>query len=312
MPRTLTYGSQGPDVVQLQGKLNVKLPAVKPPLATDGIFGPKTLARVKMFQQQNTLVPDGIVGPLTWAALDRTKPGPVAVCYDACGCATAASRGAHNAIFASHAKNFRASESFTASAFSARSATSLASAAPASSEGFDIRRVTDAEKAKLEPFYGNSISYFNVFMTNKTGIDNRAFVLTIAPPGLPNMMATQYVNIGTNYTDHTLIHEFGHVWEAQHHMTSPTAYMVNALVSQGAAEAMNKIQGVTTWSAYAYANNPVRSIVLCGAEQIAQMVANGEASAIREVRAVGLFQGVPMLLSPSTPFIENHGAPGVR
>lgn len=60
------YGSNGDEVKQIQTKLknwgyysgNV-----------DGIFGSKTLAAVKLFQQKNGLSVDGIVGPQTLAAL---------------------------------------------------------------------------------------------------------------------------------------------------------------------------------------------------------------------------------------------------
>lgn len=38
-------------------------------LVVDGIFGPKTEARVKSFQRQKRLAVDGIVGPITWRAL---------------------------------------------------------------------------------------------------------------------------------------------------------------------------------------------------------------------------------------------------
>lgn len=45
------------------------LRARKHPVAVDGIFGPKTQAAVKAFQQEKGLSADGIVGPKTWPKL---------------------------------------------------------------------------------------------------------------------------------------------------------------------------------------------------------------------------------------------------
>ncbi|MDH3456493.1 MAG: peptidoglycan-binding protein [Gemmatimonadota bacterium] len=64
----LKYGSAGSAVQELQGLLN-KLPSKLPPLAVDGKFGSKTLARVKEFQGANALTVDGVVGPKTMAML---------------------------------------------------------------------------------------------------------------------------------------------------------------------------------------------------------------------------------------------------
>lgn len=74
MKPKLQYLSMGPAVSELQGKLNGLMPEVLPPLKPDGIFGDKTLARVKQFQMSRGLVPDGVVGAKTWAAIDGTAP----------------------------------------------------------------------------------------------------------------------------------------------------------------------------------------------------------------------------------------------
>jgi peptidoglycan hydrolase-like protein with peptidoglycan-binding domain len=69
MAALLTQGSTGPAVRQVQEALNKTGPSALPKLKEDGIFGPKTRARVVEFQKSRGLVPDGIVGPKTRAAL---------------------------------------------------------------------------------------------------------------------------------------------------------------------------------------------------------------------------------------------------
>jgi peptidoglycan hydrolase-like protein with peptidoglycan-binding domain len=64
----IKIGMSGPNVCDLQQMLNLKV-AEPPLLKVDGIFGPKTKARVVKFQAGNRLVADGIVGPLTSKAL---------------------------------------------------------------------------------------------------------------------------------------------------------------------------------------------------------------------------------------------------
>jgi peptidoglycan hydrolase-like protein with peptidoglycan-binding domain len=68
---TLSTGASGPEVVDLQNKLNER--GYNAGLA-DGEFGPKTEAAVKSFQGGNGLDQDGIAGPKTWAALESTRP----------------------------------------------------------------------------------------------------------------------------------------------------------------------------------------------------------------------------------------------
>ena len=70
----LRRGSSGPAVVVIQVELNriaQNYPAI-PKLATvDGIFGSRTEASVRRFQEIFDLSPDGIVGKATWYALVR-------------------------------------------------------------------------------------------------------------------------------------------------------------------------------------------------------------------------------------------------
>ncbi len=70
----LRRGSSGPDVVVLQVALNriaQSYPAIPKLPTTDGIFGSRTEATVRAFQQIFDLSPDGIVGPATWYAIVR-------------------------------------------------------------------------------------------------------------------------------------------------------------------------------------------------------------------------------------------------
>ena len=70
----LRLGSTGPNVVVIQTSLNriaQNYPAIPKIPAVDGIFGSRTEASVRAFQQIFGLSPDGIVGPATWYALVR-------------------------------------------------------------------------------------------------------------------------------------------------------------------------------------------------------------------------------------------------
>lgn len=70
----LRVGSTGPNVVVLQVALNrisQNYPAIPKIPAADGIFGSRTAASVRAFQQIFGLTPDGIVGPATWYAIVR-------------------------------------------------------------------------------------------------------------------------------------------------------------------------------------------------------------------------------------------------
>ena len=70
----LRRGSSGPSVVVVQVELNriaQNYPAIPKLASVDGIFGSRTEAAVRRFQEIFDLTPDGIVGKATWYALVR-------------------------------------------------------------------------------------------------------------------------------------------------------------------------------------------------------------------------------------------------
>lgn len=70
----LRVGSTGPNVVIVQVSLNriaQNYPAIPKIANVDGIFGSRTEASVRAFQQIFGLTPDGIVGPATWYEIVR-------------------------------------------------------------------------------------------------------------------------------------------------------------------------------------------------------------------------------------------------
>ncbi len=70
----LRRGSSGPNVIVIQRELNrisQNYPAIPRLPSVDGIFGSRTEASVRAFQQIFGLTPDGVVGPATWYELVR-------------------------------------------------------------------------------------------------------------------------------------------------------------------------------------------------------------------------------------------------
>jgi hypothetical protein len=65
--RNLGFGSQGPDVAELQRRLNKTGAHIQ----VDKIFGKLTKAAVQVFQKNHRLLVDGIVGSKTQAALNK-------------------------------------------------------------------------------------------------------------------------------------------------------------------------------------------------------------------------------------------------
>ena len=66
--QVLRVGAMGPQVVLAQHFLYQLGLLSTPP---DGMFGPRTLAAVRRFQEEHSLTVDGVVGPATWAGLEE-------------------------------------------------------------------------------------------------------------------------------------------------------------------------------------------------------------------------------------------------
>jgi peptidoglycan hydrolase-like protein with peptidoglycan-binding domain len=78
MGRLISQGAQGADVRAVQDVLNFQIRRFEP-LVVDGVFGPKTHARVVEFQRVNGLKPDGFVGPNTLGKLMEEEVVPISL-----------------------------------------------------------------------------------------------------------------------------------------------------------------------------------------------------------------------------------------
>lgn len=100
---TLSNGSRGQVVLDLQSSLT-RLGIS--PGQLDGIFGPKTDAAVRQFQQSRGIEVDGVVGPITWGELDKALGGaPPANNGGSTGAPTTGPTGSAAAIVAEAAKH---------------------------------------------------------------------------------------------------------------------------------------------------------------------------------------------------------------
>jgi hypothetical protein len=92
----LRSGSRGAAVGYLQSVLNVwagRQPVPLAPLVEDAVFGPRTLQRVRSFQQTTGIPADGVVGPQTWSRLSLVQiasPANPWFCAWLCGAVCAA------------------------------------------------------------------------------------------------------------------------------------------------------------------------------------------------------------------------------
>lgn len=285
----LSYGAVGQAVKDMQTALNKHPPTVLPLLAVDGIFGPKTLARVREFQGNNKLVVDGIVGPNTWNKLLTTEPVKIA---ERVGIDCGTHDIGNKAMGENFARQFFGSMNTPSTmAFNAPFARHTAAATQSSVN--PIRMLTEPQKNKAKLVYGNSLDFSRIFISNKTGLGGRPF--TIAFPDKNQIV--QIMNCGTfSPSDKLLIHELCHVWQSQHH-SDQFKFMGNAVICQGKAVADNTTETFVDpdillhkdhpvqfpFSAYAY--KPGLTLNKYAAEQMANAVEHREAGVRAHVKS---------------------------
>jgi hypothetical protein len=282
MPPTLTIGSTGAAVKTLQSRLNFHLPTNLAMLSVDGLFGPKTLARVKEFQNNNGLTVDGIAGPKTWGKLppfDEASAPPLT----GCDCATCDPKNAE--FVAMLGVQFAAARSSAPRAFALRGpARPMRVSFAAAPSGGPVRRLDDMQMSKVKAVYGNSIDFSTVFVTDKAGLGNRPFTMAFKD----SSETVQIINFGTFAPDDdTLIHELAHVWQSQHH-DDKFRFMVNAVDSQAGAVVANAAETLSDpdillhkdhpvqFPKSAYAYTPGLDLDQYAAEQMANGIEQGE------------------------------------
>jgi hypothetical protein len=291
MPATLYFGSTGQAVRELQEALNRRSPTSFPRLHPDGIFGAKTLARVKEFQSKAGLSVDGIVGPMTWGALESVQPSDIPPRQGIdCGTSDPGNNGLAQTIRQQFVASRRAPPT--------RPGRFLAFGQTAAFQDASnhIRLLSPAQQSKATAFFGGSLDFSRIFISNKTGLGNRPF--TMAFPDTNQIV--QIINCGTfTPSDRLLIHELTHVWQSQHH-SDQFQFMANAAGSQGQAVKDNAAEVFSDpdvllhkdhpvqfpFSAYAY--QPGRAVEEYAAEQMANAMELGEASVRSHVRSVAL------------------------
>ena len=291
MPATLSFGSRGQDVQQLQTGLNQSPPSSLSPLTADGIFGAKTLARVKEFQASRSLAVDGIVGPQTWGALQSAKPVETPP-RQGLNCGT--SDPANVSLVQSTRQQFVASRSSPTVSALRFGGFQRSSAVQTSSGPFRI--LTPAQQSKATAFFGNSLDFSRIFISNKTGLGGRPF--TAAFPD--SNQVVQIINCGTfSPSDRLLVHELTHVWQSQHH-SDQFHFMTNAVGSQGQAVKDNAAEVFSDpdvllhtdhpvqfpFSAYAF--KPGRPFEEYAAEQMANAFELGEGGVRAHIRSIAL------------------------
>jgi hypothetical protein len=316
-----------------QAQLNIAFPHAKA-LVVDGVFGPLTRARVLEFQRARRLSANAVVDSLTWGALGQVR-STITPARDSAICDNANPAHQSQASLLGNAFHGGALRALAPPLASARPAVdSPAVAAPASLTLGSLTLVPlvgSLHEATARGVYLTSLHYDRIFLSNGTGLEGRAFTLTVpvpplVVPSLPSGGFVQVLNIGTAPDRDTLIHELGHAWQSQHHAMA-AAYIANCLACQGAAVAANEVMGLLDPSVQAhprfpvnfplsaYAYRPGAVFATYAGEQIAQQLENGEPGIVAHAasKAAGTVDKAnEASLEASHIRLEDRRAPGVK
>ena len=298
MARTLTAGSSGPDVADLQQRLNKRPPSSFPPLRSDGIFGLKTKARLIEFQRNNGLKADGIAGPLTMAKLSGAKPVE-ARNRPPCGNTDPGAAGATQLVASAFASELRRAGGGTP-AFALTNASGITGPRLALFSLPTFKPLDSAQAKFVTDVFGTSIDLSRVFISNKVGPTGRPFTAFIGDPtGLGIGLGICVMNCGgEGHLESTIVHEATHVWQSQH-ASNPARYIQNCLGSQAKAVQENLLEaslsggriantdfpGFFPNDAYAFVPGKAKFSDYAG-EQIAFQVEKGVAAIRTHVKSI--------------------------
>ncbi len=283
LPR-VQIGSRGKGVSDLQQALNCRGPSALPPLKADGIFGPKTLARVKEFQGERGLTPDGVVGAKTWAEITGEGQAGAGGTVD-CGVGDPGNKGLATALVGDFLQ--------VKASFVPASAGGAALGFTPKPPSGPLRMLDPSQRAIATGVYGASLDFSRIFISNRSGLGGRPFTFAF-PDG---SQVVQIMCCGTfSPSTATLIHELAHAWQSQHH-SDPYRYIGNAVDSQAEAVVANghaalsdpvvllHVEFPVHWPFSAYAYHPSLPFEHLAAEQMAQAAHKGHAPVRAHMKA---------------------------
>ena len=175
-----------------------------------------------------------------------------------------------------------------------------------------FRPVDGGQQVAVRPFFGLSLDFSRILISDKPGLNNRPFTIAI---GIPfSGEATVVMNLGT-FTPKLkdLVHELTHAWQSQHAIGSAGTFMNASVDCQAQALVRNKLESPPPvhrdfpdnfpFSAYAY--RPNSPFAEYNVEQIANQVEHNIAPIVAHVKSVPM--NTPDSDNEASLMVRNHG-----